>query len=91
MEFDKDQAIKAFVTRVLEFKGKEIDNARLRAGSPMHYYCHHCSIKTQTLPEEHRERPVGICEECKKLNENGVLTEAKEIAQSARYSISKSG
>ncbi len=42
----------------------QVDNSRLYAGSPMYYYCKHCGLLTETLPESHMERPKAVCDEC---------------------------
>ncbi len=74
---DKELAIAQFVERCYEHTGKRIDNSRLIAGSPMHYYCRHCSAPTETLPEEHRERPTTVCAPCLLLEARGLLADAK--------------
>jgi len=46
---------------------ERIDNSALPAGSPMIYFCHHCGIHTETLPETHLERPKTCCDGCRYL------------------------
>lgn len=74
---DKDLAIAQFVERFHEHAGKRVDNSAPIAGSPMHYYCRHCSAPTETLCETHRRPPVTICHPCRQLEELGLLPEAK--------------
>lgn len=76
---DDDCVIAGFGTRRSAYEGKRIDNARLPAGSPMHYYCRHCHVPTQTLPEVHAERPVTICDGCLLLEKRELLGEAVEV------------
>jgi hypothetical protein len=72
-----DDHLIRFVERCIEHVGKRIDNTSLPAGSPMHYYCRHCSAPTETLPEPHRQRPVTVCAPCQLLEEQGLLAEAQ--------------
>ena len=74
----KELAIAQFVERCAQHRGKRIDNSRLHAGSPMHYYCKHCDAPTETLPELHREPPTTVCVPCNALDEQGLLAEAKK-------------
>lgn len=74
---DKELAIAQFVERKTQHRGMRIDNSSLHAGSPMHYYCRHCDAPTETLPEDHRQRPVTICVPCNSLEEHGLLADAK--------------
>jgi len=56
--------------------GKQIDNASLYAGSPMHYYCHCCGAHTATLPEGWWENPPPkFCANCKDLISDGVISQ----------------
>jgi len=81
MSFDKTIAIETFVTRYRENQGKQINNSSLYAGSDMYYYCRHCGIHTQTLPESHWGRPVTICVPCEALETNGLIPEAVRVAK----------
>ena len=72
MAFDKDLALAQFNKRVKENEGKQIDNSRLRAGSPMHY-CKFCGAHTETLPEDHIKIPVTTCEPCAPLRTHGLI------------------
>lgn len=49
----------------------QIDNSSLYAGSPMHYYCRHCGLATETLPETHLSSPKRVCDDCKTMIEAG--------------------
>lgn len=54
-------------------KGYTIDDSLLYAGSPMHYYCRHCGIHTETLPENHMSLPNTVCNGCTKLEELALI------------------
>jgi len=73
MTFDKDLAMEQFNKRVEENKGKQIDNSRLPAGAPMHYYCKHCGAHTETLPETHTSIPRTTCAPCGHLRAHGLI------------------
>lgn len=81
MSFDKTTAIETFISRYRDNQGKQINNSSLYAGSPMYYYCRHCGIHTETLPESHWGKPNTICEPCKALEMNGLIPEAIKAAQ----------
>lgn len=51
----------------------EINNSGLPEGSSMHYYCIICGCTSDVLPEDHRNAPEKLCEECKALRECGWL------------------
>jgi hypothetical protein len=55
--------------------GKQVDNARLPAGSDMYYYCWGCGVLTATKPEGWWQDPPPPkhCEDCKALIEAGFL------------------
>lgn len=76
---NEDSAIAGFVARRTAYEGKRVDNERLPAGAPMHYYCKHCHVQTQTLPEVHTQRPVTICDACLSLEKDELLGEAVEV------------
>ena len=84
MSFDKNISIEAFVTRYRENQGKQVDNSALYAGSPMFYYCKHCGVHTETLPESHMKRPVTCCTACEALDQHGLIPEAKKALQAAQ-------
>jgi hypothetical protein len=50
-----------------------VRNEDLYAGSPMHYYCRHCGVPTETLPETHREAPKTVCDGCKFLCDHALM------------------
>jgi len=52
---------------------KQIDNAKLIAGSPMYFYCKGCGIPTETLPENYIFSPARYCDGCRVLAEHGML------------------
>lgn len=43
-----------------------IDNGDLPAGAPMYYYCRHCGLQSDVLPENWVDKPphFQVCEEC---------------------------
>lgn len=46
---------------------EQIDNSRLYAGSPMHFYCTMCGHQSDVLPESYVTRPRRQCAECMDL------------------------
>lgn len=71
-------AKKEFKKRYARHKGKQIDNSSLYAGSPMYFYCRGCGVQTDCLPESYLSTPKKICNECKPLEELGILTRLRE-------------
>lgn len=72
--FDSKLALENFHKRVEASKlAGQIDNSRLHAGSPMHYYCKHCGTHTETLPELHFSAPKRVCDACKTLVDHGLI------------------
>lgn len=54
--------------------GKQIDNARLHAGSPMFYYCKTCGVLVAERPEGwFTAPPPSRCEDCNDLIADGVI------------------
>jgi hypothetical protein len=43
---------------------KEIDNSELVVGSPMYFYCKHCGIQSDKLPEDYLFQPSIECSQC---------------------------
>mgnify|MGYP000632417820 CR=1 FL=1 len=80
--FDSDLALKNYLERKDENRGKQRDNGSMPAGSPMYYYCRHCLVHTETLPELHIRAPRVVCNACKVLADHGCLplSAAKEAA-----------
>ena len=72
-EFNADLAMANYLKRKEEHKGKQVDNSRLPAGSPMYYHCKFCGCPTQTLPELHSGIPKTVCDPCKVLHEHGCI------------------
>jgi hypothetical protein len=52
---------------------KQIDDAQLPAGSPMHFYCISCGHLAAQLPESYTQRPPKLCGECAAMKELGWL------------------
>jgi hypothetical protein len=75
----KEVGIKAFVHRVNNPPTK-IDNASLRAGSPMYFYCRICRALAATLPEGFLSPPPALCDECAALKKHGWLPDALKAA-----------
>jgi hypothetical protein len=71
--FDFELAMRMYEKRKAENKGKQIDNSRLHAGSPMYYYCRFCGAHTETLPEGHWGAPRVVCDPCKVLRDHGLI------------------
>lgn len=72
--FNADVAVEQFKKRAALNKSKEkIDNSKLYAGSPMYYYCKHCGVQTEVLPESHVSRPKTVCTPCEALVAHGLL------------------
>lgn len=67
------KALEDFEIRKAKYKGKEINNGNLYAGSPMYFYCKHCSIQTEVLPESYTKKPKKRCKDCKKLKKAGLI------------------
>jgi hypothetical protein len=51
-------------------------NADLPAESPMYFYCRHCGIPTEVLPEDYVFPPTTECSQCQGLKCEGWLEEA---------------
>lgn len=64
--------MKALETRRAN-KPERIDDAKLPAGAPMHFYCKTCGWLADTLPEMYTCVPKKLCGECEALRELGWL------------------
>jgi hypothetical protein len=54
--------------------GKQINNDRLPAGSPMYYYCHGCGVLVSVKPEGwYLDPPPKNCDDCKALIDDGLI------------------
>ncbi len=62
------QALKA--RRKANLKIERVDNASLRAGEPMYYYCRMCGAEMK-LHEEHDPPAPSFCDDCHALREQG--------------------
>ncbi len=56
--------------RQAEIAGR-INNANLRAGSPMYYYCDLCGLLADKLPETHVAIPKQYCAACQEMLDRG--------------------
>ena len=81
IQFDAKLALAQFQKRFFQNLGKQIDNSKLYAGSPMTYYCRYCGEKTQVLPEAHMGVPRTVCVGCEPLQLHGLAGEARKNAQ----------
>lgn len=54
-------------------RGKQIDNSKLYAGSPMYYYCKYCGVQTMIVPESYCGAISRICEPCDLLHKHGLV------------------
>lgn len=53
---------------------EKIDDAKLPAGSPMHFYCISCGWLAEQKPENwYRHLPRKLCPECEAMKELGWL------------------
>jgi hypothetical protein len=80
-EYAKEFALTQYVRRVVAARKTEhVKNESLLAGSPMFFYCRHCGILIERLPEDYLFTPYQICSQCKGLEEQGWLHDAKRYA-----------
>lgn len=83
------QPIKAALKRLakrLATQPEQINNATLRAGSPMYFYCRLCGHCSDILPESYTTSPKKYCDECAELHRvaSGITdTSLIEMAQQA--------
>jgi hypothetical protein len=68
----KEQALAALAKRRAD-QPERIDNGKLRAGSPMYFYCIACGHLAGELPEDFLQAPPKLCGECLALREMGWL------------------
>lgn len=66
--------------RQLAAKIEKVENVDLPAGSPMYFYCRHCGLPTEILPEEYVFPPITECSQCRGLRSEGWLEEAIKMA-----------
>lgn len=81
IKLDVDVALEQFVERYLENQGKQVDNSSFPAGAPIIYYCRHCGVHTQTLPESHWGRPKVVCDPCEVLVAHGLIPKGIKMAK----------
>ena len=75
----RNKAIEQFVRRTrYAVSIEKVDNTGLHAGSPMYFYCRHCGIPTEVLPEDYLFSPMRECSQCKGLHEQGWLSSANK-------------
>ena len=77
----KEAAIEQFGRRRRLAAGIEkTENADLPAGSPMYFYCRHCGLPIEILPEDYVFPPTTECSQCRGLKSEGWLEEAIKMA-----------
>lgn len=77
----KQQACEQFVRRRrLCQQIEKINNSDLDSGSPLYFYCRHCGIPTEILPEDFIFPPMLECSQCLGLKAEGWLETAAEVA-----------
>ncbi len=75
-------ALQQFAQRRLHAAQIErINNADLHAGSPLYFYCRHCGIPTEVLPENYVFPPLRECSQCQGLKSEGWLERAKQMRE----------
>jgi|GEM_PF-3256399 len=73
----RQKAIEQFGRRRRLAAGIEkVDNSALHAGAPMYFYCRHCGLPTEILPEDYVFPPTTECSQCRGLKIEGWLEEA---------------
>jgi hypothetical protein len=55
---------------------ERVNNSDLHSGAPMYFYCKHCGIPTEVLPEDYLFPPVLECSQCQGMKNEGWLEEA---------------
>ena len=63
---------------------KKVRNGDLKAGQPCFFYCDACGIFIEKLPEDYLFPPSKLCSQCKGLEEQGWLQQAKVPAEAKR-------
>ena len=79
----QEAALKALAER-RQNKPKQIDNGRLRAGSPMYFYCRSCGHQSDCLDELYQpgpNTPKKLCAECQFMQDKGWLPKASQLAR----------
>lgn len=75
---EKNQALKLLEKRKVRAKKEgRVNNSELYAGSPMYFYCRHCGLETDVLPEEYEPCPGSprkVCSPCEELEEKGWIS-----------------
>lgn len=75
----KRVAIEQFLRRKSHAaKRRRVSNETLPAGSPMYFYCCHCDILLETLPEDYLFPANSVCSQCKGLEGSGWLPDARD-------------
>lgn len=81
LEYAKDKALEQFLRRKrYAIQIEKIDNSGLHAGSPMYFYCTHCGVPTEVLPEDYLFPPIKACSQCQGLKQEGWLQDAINFA-----------
>jgi hypothetical protein len=78
-EHAMEEAIRQFKQRLETSKvHHKIENAALLAGSDMYFYCQHCGVFIEQLPEAYLFPPRRECSQCEGLIKVGWMEEAKK-------------
>lgn len=72
MYTNKREALALLEERIAN-RPEQIDDSKLHAGSPMHFYCVRCGHLSDTLPEMYTWPPKKLCKECQNLKDLGWL------------------
>ena len=77
----KSEAISQYLRRrKASFQTGQIDNSALESGSCMFFYCKHCGILIDRLPEDYLFTPSNKCSQCVGLEKIDLLEDAKAHA-----------
>jgi hypothetical protein len=78
-QYAEEFAIKQFLIRAKKaLESGQIDNSSLIVGSDMYFYCEHCGIECDRLPEDYLFPPHRRCSQCEGLQEMCLIGEAKK-------------
>jgi hypothetical protein len=83
LEQTRKRAIEQFQRRVRFARekresGEYPDNGDLHAESPMFFYCQHCGVLIEILPEDYLFQPHKLCSQCAGLQKQGWLDDVKQ-------------
>ena len=77
----KEKACEQFVRRRRYAQAiVQVNKTDFQAGSPMYFYCRHCGIPTEVLPDDSLFPPMLECSQCLGLKSEGWLETAIKMA-----------